>query len=268
MSQAIQPHNEPVAARWSAGGREYERISASIADSIEHCVLRLAPRPGERILDLATGTGWTARRLHQHGAKVVGVDIASDLLDAARQISPREIDFKVADAESLPFRDGEFDGATSTCGIMFVSRPEAAAAELARVLRKGGRFATTCWTPDSTVAAMFKIIRAYMPPAADPSKAPPSPFEWGKPERVRELLGGAFDLRFERGTSFYRDTNPEAAWHAFVTGYGPVKALAQSLAPDRRSAIEQEFVALHRQYVTELGIQVPREYHLVYGVKR
>jgi SAM-dependent methyltransferase len=268
MRASIQPHNEPVAARWSTGGREYERISAQIADSIEHCVLRLAPRPGERFLDLATGTGWTARRLHQRGATVVGVDIASGLLDAARQISPGDVDFQMGDAEALPCRDGEFDGVASTCGIMFASRPEAAAAEVARALRKGGRFATTCWTPDSTVAAMFKIIRAYMPPPPDPSKAPPSPFEWGRPERVRELLGAAFDLRFEKATSFYRDTDPQAAWQAFVAGYGPVKALAESLPADRRSALEAEFVALHRQYATDLGIQVPREYYLVYGVRK
>ena len=57
----VQQHNERPAAVWSAGGKDYDEISRGIADSIEHCVLRLNPRPGERILDLSTGTGWTSR---------------------------------------------------------------------------------------------------------------------------------------------------------------------------------------------------------------
>ena len=61
MSSAIQPHNERAAAMWGAGGGDYDAISRTIADSIEHCVHRLGPRPGEMVLDLATGTGWTAR---------------------------------------------------------------------------------------------------------------------------------------------------------------------------------------------------------------
>ena len=84
MTKAIQPHNERSAAVWSAGGRDYDEISRGIADAIEHCVLRLNPLPGERILDLSTGTGWTSRLVAQRGASVVGADIAADLLAAAR----------------------------------------------------------------------------------------------------------------------------------------------------------------------------------------
>ena len=83
-SPAIQPHNEKPSAVWSSGGKDYDQISRGIADSIEHCVLRLNPQPGERILDLATGTGWTSRVIAQRGATVVGCDIATDLLEAAR----------------------------------------------------------------------------------------------------------------------------------------------------------------------------------------
>ena len=76
-------------------------------------------------------------------------------------------------------------------------RPEAAASELARVVRPGGRIALSTWAPDGTVFGMFQVMRAYMP--APPPPAPPSPFAWGRPERIRELLGEAFDLRFENG---------------------------------------------------------------------
>ena len=199
-SATIQPHNEKPAAVWSSGGAEYDRVSRGIADSIEHCVLRLDPRPGERILDLATGTGWTSRAVARRGAKVIGADIATDLVAAARERAKAEgldIDYRIGDAEKLPFADGEFDAVISTCGVMFASRPEAAAAELARVTRKGGRVALTTWLPDSNLFKMFLVMKPYMPPPPNP--APPSPFAWGTAERVRELLGSAFDLRFREG---------------------------------------------------------------------
>ncbi len=95
MEPTIQPHNQKPASVWNSGGVRYEDISRGIADSIEHCVLRLNPRPGERILDLATGTGWTSRVVARRGAIVTGVDIAAGLLEAAE---------RQAAAEQLPIR--------------------------------------------------------------------------------------------------------------------------------------------------------------------
>ena len=222
MSGRIQQHNERPAAVWSAGGKDYDEISRGIADSIEHCVLRLNPQPGERILDLSTGTGWTSRVVARRGATVIGVDIADDLLDAARANADAEtlrIDYQLGDAEDLPFEEGAFDAVVSTVGIMFASRPDAAAAELARVCRAGGRIALTTWASDGNVFEMFKVMRRYMPPP--PSPAPRSPFEWGRTERIQELLGSAFQLRFEKGVSYYREPSSEAAWDTFSKGYGP-----------------------------------------------
>jgi SAM-dependent methyltransferase len=268
MNSTIQPHNERPAAVWSAGGRDYDQISRGIADSIEHCVLRLNPQPGERILDLSTGTGWTSRVVARRGAIVTGADIASDLLDAARAKASAEglpIDYQLGDAERLPFEDGAFDAVVSTCGVMFASRPEAAAGELARVCRKGGRIALTTWLSDGNLSKMFGVMRRYMPPP--PSPAPPSPFEWGRPERIRELLGNAFDLRFESGVSYYREPSGAAAWDTFSTGYGPTRSLAASLDPERREALRKDFTAFHDGFATELGICVPREYWLTIGVR-
>lgn len=269
MGQEIQPHNQRPAAVWSSGGSAYDRISRGIADSIEHCVVRLDPKPGERILDLSTGTGWTSRSVARRGARVLGVDIAADLLAAARAAAKAEgldIEYRVGDAESLPFDDGEFDAVVSTCGVMFASRPEAAAAELARVCRRGGRIALTTWAPDGAVARMFEVMKAYMPPP--PAPASPSPFAWGRTERIRELLGAAFDLRFEQGVSYYREPSGEAAWETFATGYGPTKALAASLDEGGRAALRRDFIAFHQGFATELGICVPREYWLTLGIRR
>src|SRR5262245_47955151 len=202
----IEAHNERLATVWSAGGKDYDEISRGIADAIEHAVLRLNPQPGEKILDLSTGTGWTSRVVARRGARVVGADIAEGLLEVARAQAYNEdlpIKYELGDAENLPFDDGEFDAVISTFGVMFASRPEAAAAELARVVRTDGRIALTTWQPDSSVGRMFDVMRRHM--TAPPSPAQRSPFEWGRTERIKELLARAFRLRFEPGVSYYRE---------------------------------------------------------------
>jgi SAM-dependent methyltransferase len=266
METGIQPHNERPAAVWSSGGKDYDQISRGIADALAHCVQRLNPQPGERILDLSTGTGWTSRLIARSGAGVVGADIAGDLLAAARdkaQAMQLPIEYYLADAECLPFRTGEFDAVASTFGVMFAARPDAAAGELARVCARGGRIALTVWKWDSSVRQMFDVMKRYMAPP--PKPAPRSPFEWGRVERVRELLGGAFILRFEEGVSYYRETDGTAAWDTFSRGYGPTRTLANSLDPITRDSLREDFVAFHEGFATALGICVPREYWLIVG---
>ena len=266
---AIQPHNQRSASVWSSGGAAYEEISRQIAGALDHCVRRLDPKPGERILDLATGTGWTARLLAARGARVTGLDIAANLIAAAKaavQTRGVPIAYEVGDAESLRYADATFDAVSSTFGVMFVSRPEAAAAEIARVCRKGGRIALTTWLPDSSVFEMFRIMRAHMPPPPQP--APPSPFAWGNRDRITELFGAAFDLAFEEGEAIYYDRDGEAAWDAFVTGYGPTKVLAASLDPHARANLKRDFVAFYNHYKSPLGIRVPRQYLLTVGTRR
>ena len=269
IDSSIQPHNERPAAVWSSGGEAYDAISRQIATALEHGVARLDPRPGETILDLATGTGWTSRLVARRGANVIGADIANDLLAAATERARKEglkIEYRVGDAEKLPFADQAFDGVISTFGVMFASRPEAAAAELARVCKHGGRIALATWLPDSSVFKMFQVMRPFMP--APPSLPPPSPFEWGSKDRVRALLSPDFDLQFEEGVATYFDRDGAAAWDAFVTGYGPTKALAQNLDENRRLALKQAFIASCDAYRTELGISIPRQYLIILGKRK
>lgn len=267
--KSIRPHNAGPAAVWSSGGAAYDEVSRGILDAIEHTINRLEPAPGMRILDVATGTGWTARRLAERDCEATGVDIATDMLaDARARASARglEIDFREGDAEALPFDDESFDAVISTFGVMFVQQPDSAAAELARVCRPGGRLALAVWTPEGNVFEMFRIIKGYMPPPD--GSAPPSPFEWGRTGRVRELLGDRFDLGFENGTSYYREPSGQAAWQTFSEGYGPVRTLVDKLDPDQRARFEAEFTAFHDGFADELGITVPREYRIVHGVRR
>ena len=267
-AETIQPHNLRVAAIWNTGGSSYDKISRTIADAIEHCVIRLDPQPEERILDVATGTGWTARRIAARGAQVTGIDIGFDLIEAAKACAAAErlkIDFQLGDAEALAFENKTFDAVISTFGVMFVSNPDAAAAELSRVCKPGGRIGLTTWPADGTLAGLFKVMKPYMATLASP---PPSPFEWGSRERVQQLLGASFDLRFETGTTVLREPSGEAVWEMFVSGYGPTKTLAATLDPQRYESLKQDFIAYHEGFKTELGVAMPRDYLVTIGVRK
>lgn len=268
QAETIRPHNDRLAALWRLDGRHSDQISSGIADALEQSVLRLNPRPGERILDLSTGTGWTSRLVARRGATVTGVDVAGDWLETARDKARAEglpITYQIADAEELPFETGAFDAVISTFGIMFASRPEQAAAELARVCRKGARIALTTWVSDSSVSQMFQVMRKYMAPVPAGAPALHSPFDWGRTERLQELLGRRFELRFENGFSYYREPSAKAAWNTFSTGDGPTRTLASSLDPGRREALRTDFIAFHSCFPNGGGITVPREYWLTLG---
>src|SRR5215469_6711044 len=261
----VLSNNERAAATWGSGGRDYDRISEFVSDALTHLVNRIIPQPGERFLDVGTGTGWTARLLSSRGATVTGVDIGAGVIEAAKTLAA-EIEFRVADAEALPFEDASFDAVTSTFGVMFVAQPEIAAHEIARVCKSGGRLGLLTWVPEGTVTGFFQMMRAYMPPA--PPNPPPSPFEWGRPERVLELLGDTFELRFETGTTTLRMPTGESVWELFVNGFGPIKTLAASCDPERREQLKQDFIAFHKRYRTDLGIAMPRDYLVTIGRRR
>ncbi len=267
MTVSVQPHNVPAAAAWSAGGRDYDAISEQISDALQHAVQRLWPRPGEHVLDVATGTGWTARNVARKGARVTGVDIAEELLKAARDLSGHiqpPIEFRHADAEQLPFADSTFDAAISTFGVMFAGNQEQAARELARACKPGGRLVLATWDPEGYVGKFFQMIGRYNP-------APPpaiSPLEWGRPERVRALLGQAFDLRFEPGITHCYFPNGAAVWEVFAKGFGPIIRLCAALDAARREEFKREFIAEHDKHMTEPGLKWGREYLLTMGKRR
>jgi SAM-dependent methyltransferase len=272
-SDNVQPHNLKAQAVWNAPGGRYDEISRSIADAIEHAVERLQPQPGQRILDLATGTGWGSRVLAQRfpGVQVVGADIADQMLDHARAAASTlqlNIEYCHADAEKLPFDDGSFDGAISTFGVMFAGRPEPAAAELARVVRKGGRVVLSTWKNDSNLFHMFAVMKALMP--VPPQPPPPSPFDWGKRERLHQLLGGRFDLTIEEGTNAFRYGSGEQAWNLWLNHYGPAKSLAASLEDVRRQEFKRAMIAWHEQeqFQSPLGYEQPRQYLITRATRK
>ena len=264
---AARPHNERTAATWNLGGRAYDRISFGVSDALAHAAQRLAPDPGERVLDVATGTGWTARNIARAGARVTAVDIAPDLMEAARTLSAHldpPIDFQLADAEALPFADQSFDCVISTFGVMFAGDQQQAARELARVCRPGGRLALIVWAAEGAVKDFLGIIGKYVP--APPSG--PSPMSWGDEAHARSLLDEEFELNFEPGVNDHYLPGVEAAWNWYAAGFGPMKGLIEALPPDQLAAFKQEIDAYHAAYRVPAGLHVKREYLLILGRRR
>jgi SAM-dependent methyltransferase len=201
---------------------------------------------------------------------VTGIDLAPMLIETAKREAGEEgldIDFRVGDCENLEeVEDGSFDIVTSTCGVMFAPNHEATASELARVVRPGGRLAMVNWTPEGGVGELFQLMRPFQPP---PPEGLRSPFDWGKRDRVQELLGDAYDLNIEEHVSTISAPSGEDYWQLFVTSYGPTKTLAESLDDDRREELHRSWVDFFESnYRVGDGIEHPRPYLLVLGTRK
>jgi SAM-dependent methyltransferase len=224
---------------------------------------------GQRLLDVASGTGVVAITAARAGAQVSAVDLTPQLLERAREnakIAQVEIDWREGDAEQLPFGDGEFDVVLSQFGHMFAPRPEVAVGEILRVLKPGGTIAFSTWPPELFVGRSFALISRYAP--APPPGAAPPPL-WGDPNIVRERLGKGF-----KAISFDRDRMlvPALSVMHFRTTYersaGPVIKLVESLSasdPTKLQELRKEFEALAGEYFH--GNQMHQDYLLTRATK-
>jgi SAM-dependent methyltransferase len=214
---AFEELKERQGVAWgSAPFENYVWLTEMHDDLVE----RLDPQPGERWLDVATGTGEVAFRAAEAGAEVTASDLAPALIETAKRLAVErglEIDFHVADCERLPYGDASFDVVSSAVGVMFSPDHRAAAGELARVCRPGGRIGLTNWKAETGVHDMFKVMAPFQP-------APPpgvgSPFDWGREEHVRELLGDAFDLDFVERDCPQTGESGEWVWQQYRDGDG------------------------------------------------
>jgi SAM-dependent methyltransferase len=259
-----------TASAWGVTSSAYEKFSEDFSDALSHCVLRLDPQKGEAVLDVATGTGWTARLAAARGANVIGMDSSEDLIVAAREIADSQglqIKFDVGDALSLPYADGCFDAVTSTFGVIFASPHETAASELARVCRPGGRLVLAVWKADNTLHDLLReVFVKFSPPPPDP--APPSPYAWGNETRLNELLGSDFDLKFEHATTVLRAPDGDAVWRLWNEAHGLTVTRMKALGESAQNEFREAFVRFHERYRTELGVTMPRDYIVAVGLRR
>ena len=266
-SDRVLDHHQATALMWGQGGRSYDDISFGLSDALAHAAQRLSAKPDEQILDVATGTGWSARNVARTGARVTAVDISSDLLSAAEQLSAHiqpPVAFQLGDAEQLPFPDASFDGVISTFGVIFAQDQKRAAGELGRVCRSGGRLSLATWAPDGSVAAFFGVIGKH----SDAPAPEASPLAWGDPSHVEKLLGRDFELTFEHGVNHAYHPDLEHIWEWYARGFGPLRQMIDSLDSDRCAALRRDIDAYHAHYDTEAGLHVKREYVVVLGTRR
>lgn len=247
---AAQPHSaaapDTPAARtrhvWTVG--DYDRIAQGFATGAADFVRRVAPAPGERLLDVACGTGNQALPAARMGADVTGIDIAPTLLAKLRHAAdeqglPMRLD--EGDCTAMPYADASFDVVLSMFGAMFAADQAAAGRELVRTCRPGGRIALASWTPEGFIGQMFATVVRHAPPPAGAS----SPLLWGREEVVRERLKGVRTLTATRRTLEFRwPFSPADVATLFRTCYGPTLLAYGRLDEAGAAALHADLVAL------------------------
>jgi SAM-dependent methyltransferase len=206
--------------------------------------------PGTRMLDVACGAGQIAIPAARSGINVVGIDIATNLIEQARARAAAEglvVQFDEGDAEQLPYPDASFDTVVSMLGAMFAPHPDRVATELVRVCRLGGRIIMVNWTPTGVMGQMLKLYAKFIPPRPG---IPPYTL-WGDEDTVRERLrDGVSELHTTRRVYpllKYPFSLPEVA--EFYRQYnGPTNFLFAALDAEKQAVFRREWEQLFAAY--------------------
>jgi ubiquinone/menaquinone biosynthesis C-methylase UbiE len=231
-------------AAWALG--DYHRFAkATVWEVGELLVRACGVSVGQRVLDVAAGTGNTAIRAATAGAEVVASDLTPENFEAGRREAEAngvELEWVEADAEALPFGDGEVDVVTSSFGAIFAPGHQAVADEMVRVCRPGGTIGMANFTPEGLITDFFAALAPYMPPS--PAHALP-PALWGDEEHLRTLFGDRVESVETTRTHYVeRAESPREYRELFKQTFGPVVAIYMSLAdqPDRAAALDRELL--------------------------
>ena len=227
-------------ATWASG--DYAVIGTTLQIVGEQLCEAVDLRAGERVLDVAAGNGnaslAAARRWGRGTPTANGGRLGARAGERARA-ARLPIELQEADAEALPFADGSYDVALSTFGVMFAPDQDRAAAELARVVRPGGRIGLANWTPEGFIGQLFKIIGAHVPPPAGVK----SPALWGSEARLQELFAG-HAVEVTRRHFQFRYRSPEHWLEVFRTYYGPTHRAFAALDATKQDALQADLLGL------------------------
>jgi ubiquinone/menaquinone biosynthesis C-methylase UbiE len=236
---------------WATGN--YSAVATElIPDLGQHLVRACGVSGGQRVLDIAAGSGNAAIPAALAGASVVACDLTPELLEDGRKLAAErgaELEWREADAESLPFADNEFDTVMSCVGIMFAPHHAQSAAEMIRVCRPGGTVGLLNWTPEGFIGQMFATMKPYAPKAPPGAQAPPL---WGLEDHVRGLLGDRVaDVDARRRTvRVDRFGEPKDFREYFKVNYGPTIATYRNIAdaPDQVAALNSDLDGLAQRF--------------------
>jgi ubiquinone/menaquinone biosynthesis C-methylase UbiE len=248
--QAPQPNLEALKIRqqaaWSSG--DYAVVGTTLQIVGEELCEALDLRSGQKVLDVAAGNGNATLAAARRWCDVTSTDYVPALLERGRARAAAEglkIEFKQADAESLPFDDGAFDVVISTFGVMFTPNQDKAAAELLRVCKSGGKVGLANWTPEGFIGQLFKTIGKHLPPPAGAK----SPALWGARPCIMEMFGPhAASIQAESRTFAFRYRSPQHWLEVFKTYYGPLLKAFAALEPAAQSALTADLMALIGQF--------------------
>jgi SAM-dependent methyltransferase len=249
---------------WSLGA--YERLAARFGPVQDQLIEELHVAPGDRFLDVATGTGEVAARAARAGAEVTAIDVTQPMLEKARRRTQEEgleVRFDLGDVEYLPYEDACFDVVASNFGLIFAPDHANVASELARVSCQGARLGFTAWKPNPKLGELYRRF------TEEPIEGR-EVYEWGREDHVEDMLGEDFELDFEDGTLWLESESAEEIWELFSQSAPSVIALARQLqGTGKEEAFHDAFVELYEGYRVEGGgIRAPRRYLLVLGRRK
>ena len=260
MNQTLTTADADLKARhramWAWG--DYPRIVHDVVAPLGPVLVESAGvRAGQRVLDVAAGTGNAAVPAARTGADVVATDLTPELLEVGeREAREHGLDlaWEVADAEALPYPDADFDAVLSCIGVMFAPHHQAAADELLRVCRPGGTVGLLSWTPTGFVGELFSTMKPYAAPPPPGVQPPPL---WGSPAHVAGLFGDRAEIVEAHTASVRVDAfpTPESFRDGFKAWYGPTIGVYRQLAddPDRTAALDRDLADLARRHQDTAG---------------
>jgi ubiquinone/menaquinone biosynthesis C-methylase UbiE len=272
QAAAPQPDLKAIKTRqqatWASGdfgivGTTLQIVGESLCEAVDL-------HAGESVLDVAAGNGNASLAAARRFAEVMSTDYVPELLEQGRARAAGDrlpMQFKVADAEDLPFGNDEFDVVLSTFGVMFAPNQEEAAAEMLRVVKSGGRIGMANWTPEGFLGELFRTIAAFVPPPAGLK----SPMQWGTEPRLVQLFGTrAADIRCERRYFMFRYRSAEHFIEIFRNFYGPTHKVFGALDTENQEALHKRLAELLARFnrAGNKALVVPAEYLEVVITKR
>src|SRR6478609_2908363 len=238
-------------AMWALG--DYAAVASDIVAPLGHVLVEACHvAPGDRLLDVAAGSGTVAVPAARAGARVTASDLTPELLAVGERLTAAEgldVTWEEGDAEALPHPDGTFDVTTSCVGVMFAPFHRAAADELVRVTRSDGRIGLVSWTPEGFIGEMFSIMKPYAPPPPPGAQPPPL---WGSEAHVRDLFGDRVNGVVARKQTVRIDqfATPADLRDYFKQRYGPTIWVYRAIADDAEkvAALDRDLVALVERF--------------------